>query len=86
MVYRPLHGDCFHTEQTSGADYRLALHNSILFYEAQRSGRLPSDQRVTWRRDSALNDRGDSGESLTGGWYDGMDRPTLLHLEIHNTK
>jgi endoglucanase len=44
---------------------------SMLFYEAQRSGKLPADQRVTWRKDSALNDRGNNGEDLTGGYYDG---------------
>lgn len=45
---------------------------SILFYEAQRSGKLPPDNRIPWRADSALHDRGDNGEDLTGGWYDGM--------------
>ena len=52
-------------------DYRQVLRSSLLFYEAQRSGRLPPDQRVTWRRDSALNDRGGRGEDLTGGYFDG---------------
>ena len=44
---------------------------SMLFYEAQRSGKLPATQRVTWRKDSALNDKGANGEDLTGGYYDG---------------
>ena len=44
---------------------------SILFYEAQRSGHLPDDNRITWRGDSALDDKGYNGEDLTGGWYDG---------------
>nr|CAD7392124.1 unnamed protein product [Timema cristinae] len=52
-------------------DYATILQNSLLFYEAQRSGKLPSDQKVTWRKDSALNDKGDNGEDLTGGYYDG---------------
>ena len=43
----------------------------MLFYEAQRSGKLPANQRVTWRKDSALNDKGNKGEDLTGGYYDG---------------
>lgn len=47
------------------------LEKSILFYEAQRSGKLPAANRVPWRGDSALNDRGNNGEDLTGGWYDG---------------
>ena len=44
---------------------------SMLFYEAQISGKLPATQRVTWRKDSALNDKGNNGEDLTGGYYDG---------------
>ena len=43
----------------------------MLFYEAQRSGKLPATQRVTWRKDSALNDKGKKGEDLSGGYYDG---------------
>lgn len=40
----------------AGFDYLDALQKSILYYECQRSGRLPSNQRVTWRADSGLND------------------------------
>ncbi|XP_048582488.1 endoglucanase A isoform X2 [Nematostella vectensis] len=54
-------------------DYDLVLHKSILFYEAQRSGKLPSTNRISWRGDSALGDHGDNGEDLTGGWYDAGD-------------
>ena len=53
------------------ADYSSLINMSMLFYEAQRSGKLPADQRVTWRKDSALNDKGNNGEDLTGGYYDG---------------
>ena len=52
-------------------NYADALQKSILFYEAQRSGRLPADNRVSWRGDSGLQDHGAGGEDLTGGWYDG---------------
>ena len=52
-------------------DYDEVLHKSILFYEAQRSGKLPANNRVPWRGDSALGDQGENGEDLTGGWYDG---------------
>jgi hypothetical protein len=45
----------------------------MLFYEAQRSGKLPATQRVTWRKDSALYDKGNKGEDLTGGYYDGKN-------------
>nr|AXQ39837.1 beta-1,4-endoglucanase [Loboptera decipiens] len=54
-------------------DYGDVIRNSLLFYEAQRSGKLPSDQLVTWRKDSALNDKGQNGEDLTGGYYDAGD-------------
>eukprot|EP01018_Ginkgo_biloba_P031053 Gb_40488 [translate_table: standard] len=40
----------------SSPNYADALSKSILFFEAQRSGKLPANQRVTWRRDSALSD------------------------------
>ena len=52
-------------------DYPRVLELSLLFYEAQRSGKLPADNRIPWRGDSALNDRGLNGEDLTGGYYDG---------------
>ncbi|KAJ0099279.1 hypothetical protein Patl1_21054 [Pistacia atlantica] len=54
-------------------DYGLALSKSLLFYEAQRSGKLPPDQRVTWRADSALKDGSDVGVDLVGGYYDAGD-------------
>lgn len=39
-----------------GHDYADALTKSILFFEGQRSGKLPSTQRMTWRKDSGLQD------------------------------
>jgi len=42
------------------ADYASALDKSLLFYDVQRSGKLPSWQRITWRGNSALNDGADS--------------------------
>jgi hypothetical protein len=39
-----------------GHDYALALKKSILYFEAQRSGVLPPNQRVTWRENSGLFD------------------------------
>ena len=32
---------------------------------------LPPDQKVTWKKDSFLNDGSDVGHDLTGGYYDG---------------
>lgn len=37
-------------------EYGEALTKSLLFFEAQRSGYLPSSQRVEWRGDSGLSD------------------------------
>lgn len=54
-------------------NYNDVLFKSLLFYEAQRSGKLPANKRIPWRGDSALGDKGDGGEDLTGGWYDAGD-------------
>merc|ERR1719378_1918927 len=48
-------------------DYGEAIDLSLQFYEAQRSGKLPSDNRVPWRGDSALDD------AVPGGYYDAGD-------------
>ncbi|KAF4522310.1 hypothetical protein B566_EDAN010474 [Ephemera danica] len=50
-------------------DYKQALNLSLLFFEAQRAGHLPADNRVPWRGDSCTQDRGDNGEDLTGGYF-----------------
>ncbi|PNT64837.1 endoglucanase 4 [Brachypodium distachyon] len=54
-------------------DYADALDKAILFFEAQRSGKLPPGQRVTWRADSALSDGSASNVDLVGGYYDAGD-------------
>ena len=40
-------------------NYEEALGKSILFFEGQRSGKLPPSQRMKWRKDSALSDGSD---------------------------
>ncbi|KAL6644328.1 hypothetical protein ACP70R_015936 [Stipagrostis hirtigluma subsp. patula] len=57
----------------SSPNYRNALAKAILFFEGQRSGRLPANQRVKWRGDSALTDGRDENANLTGGYYDAGD-------------
>ncbi|MEU6854703.1 glycoside hydrolase family 9 protein [Actinacidiphila alni] len=57
----------------SSYNYAEALQDSMLFYEAQRSGKLPSDNRVSWRGDSDLTDGADVGLDLTGGYHDAGD-------------
>uniref|UniRef100_A0A0E0EL86 Endoglucanase n=1 Tax=Oryza meridionalis TaxID=40149 RepID=A0A0E0EL86_9ORYZ len=54
-------------------DYGDALAKAILFFEGQRSGRLPANQRATWRGDSALTDGREENVNLTGGYYDAGD-------------
>ncbi|GLU18706.1 hypothetical protein SLE2022_349910 [Rubroshorea leprosula] len=62
----------------AGHDYAQALSKSILFFEAQRSGYLPHNQRVTWRATSGLNDGEASGVDLVGGYYDAERSPQAL--------
>ena len=52
-------------------DYNEVLHLSLLFYEAQRSGKLPSDNRIGFRGDSGLKDGCEVGLDLSKGYYDG---------------
>jgi len=54
-------------------NYGEALQKSFLFYEAQRSGALPSDNRIAWRGDSALDDGQVAGLDLSGGYFDAGD-------------
>ncbi|KAK3143376.1 hypothetical protein QOZ80_4AG0299590 [Eleusine coracana subsp. coracana] len=59
--------------QASSFDYGGAFDKCLQFFEAQRSGKLPSDRRVQWRGDSALNDGFSQGVDLVGGYYDAGD-------------
>jgi Glycosyl hydrolase family 9 len=50
-----------------------AIHDAFLFFEAQESGELSSDNRVTWRGDSYMNDHvvfNGQRKDLTGGHFD----------------
>ena len=58
---------------TGDFNYGEAVQKSLLFYEAQRSGPLPEDNRIEWRGDSAVNDGADVGVDLSGGYYDAGD-------------
>ncbi|KAF3340629.1 endoglucanase 3 isoform X2 [Carex littledalei] len=62
----PNHGQASH-------NYRDALSKSILFFEGQRSGKLPSSQRMKWRGDSGLSDGSAMNVDLVGGYYDAGD-------------
>ncbi|KAJ0241645.1 Endoglucanase 16 [Hirschfeldia incana] len=54
-------------------NYKDALTKSLIFLEAQRSGKLPPNNRVPWRGDSALDDGKLANVDLTGGYYDAGD-------------
>ncbi|XP_047327647.1 endoglucanase 6 [Impatiens glandulifera] len=56
-----------------GHDYAQALTKGVMFFEAQRSGYLPSNQRIQWRGNSGLADGKINGVDLVGGYYDAGD-------------
>ncbi|KAJ4730096.1 Endoglucanase [Melia azedarach] len=57
----------------SAFDYADALTKSLLYFEAQRSGRLPYNQRLAWRDHSGVTDGLEQGVDLVGGYYDAGD-------------
>jgi len=63
----------FSPPSSPALNYGEILYLSSIFYEAQRSGALPSTNRVPWRGDSALTDGADRKVDLSGGWYDAGD-------------
>lgn len=65
-------------------NYGQVIDKSLLFYEAQRTGRLPTNNRIPWRGDSFVTDRGTNGEDLSGGYFDGMSSTNLMSV-IHFT-
>ncbi|RHN57837.1 putative cellulase [Medicago truncatula] len=54
-------------------NYGQALSQTLLYFEAQRSGHLPHNQRVNWRHHSGLTDGLEQGVDLVGGYYDAGD-------------
>ncbi|KAA0044391.1 hypothetical protein IC582_017483 [Cucumis melo] len=54
-------------------NYRDALAKSILFFQGQRSGKLPPNQKMAWRKDSGLSDGSSMNVDLVGGYYDAGD-------------
>ncbi len=54
-------------------NYGEALQKSMFFYEAQRSGSLPSENRVSWRSNACEHDGSVDGIDLSGGWFDAGD-------------
>ncbi|KAF9677016.1 hypothetical protein SADUNF_Sadunf08G0063400 [Salix dunnii] len=57
-------------------NYTLALQKALLFFNAQKSGKLPKNNGIPWRGDSGLQDGNGTGFSkagLVGGYYDAGD-------------
>ncbi|GIO11312.1 endoglucanase [Cohnella xylanilytica] len=73
LGWGPLFQEGRASASASSYNYAEALQKSIYFYEAQRSGDLPANNRVEWRGDSGMTDGADRGIDLTGGWYDAGD-------------
>ncbi|CAN1131301.1 Endoglucanase 25, partial [Linum perenne] len=45
-------------------NYTLALHKALMFFNAQRSGKLPKHNNVSWRGNSCMNDGEDDSATL----------------------
>ncbi|KAK9750145.1 hypothetical protein RND81_02G176500 [Saponaria officinalis] len=58
-------------------NYTVGLRKALMFFNAQRSGKLPKHNNVSWRGNSCLNDgKSDTGtifKDLKGGFYDAGD-------------
>ncbi|HVQ94207.1 MAG TPA: glycoside hydrolase family 9 protein [Mycobacteriales bacterium] len=64
-------------------NYAEALQKAVWFYDAQREGRLPADNRVSWRADSFLADGQDVNLDLTGGFADAGDHIKATFPLVH---
>ena len=58
------------SNESVNSHWASILGSTLYFYEEQRSGNLPSTNRVPWRNDSATDDGKDVGVDLSGGYYD----------------
>uniref|UniRef100_A0A0D3A5W7 Endoglucanase n=1 Tax=Brassica oleracea var. oleracea TaxID=109376 RepID=A0A0D3A5W7_BRAOL len=58
-------------------NYTVALRKALMFFNAQKSGKLPEHNNVTWRGDSCMKDGKDHTggfyKDLVGGYYDAGD-------------
>lgn len=59
---------CLRMGANNDFDYGCVLGASLMFYEAQRSGKLPAGNRIKWRGNAGLLDTAPNGASLAGGW------------------
>ncbi|XP_052197591.1 endoglucanase 12 [Diospyros lotus] len=64
--------------------YSLSLHKALRFFNAQKSGKLPSNNGIPWRGNSGLTDGSDLTDvkgGLVGGYYDAGDN-TKFHFPM----
>ncbi|XP_074294392.1 endoglucanase 25-like [Silene latifolia] len=58
-------------------NYTVALRKALMFFNAQKLGKLPKHNNVSWRGNSCMNDgKSDAGtifKDLKGGFYDAGD-------------
>ncbi|MGL5835685.1 MAG: glycoside hydrolase family 9 protein [Waterburya sp.] len=67
-------------------NYGEALQKNFLFFEANRSGALPKDNRLEWRSDSTTQDGKDVGRDLAGGYFDAGDHIKFIQpMAFSNT-
>ncbi|KAJ0080864.1 hypothetical protein Patl1_11908 [Pistacia atlantica] len=65
-------------------NYTVALQKALLFFNAQKSGKLPKSNGISWRGNSGLNDGSDLSDvkgGLVGGYYDAGDN-TKFHFPM----
>ncbi|KAI6698965.1 hypothetical protein NL676_019084 [Syzygium grande] len=65
-------------------NYTVALHKALLFFNAQKSGRLPKNNGIPWRGNSGLQDGNSTTDvkgGLVGGYYDAGDN-TKFHFPM----
>ncbi|GAB2246189.1 hypothetical protein Droror1_Dr00001682 [Drosera rotundifolia] len=65
-------------------NYTLALHKALLFFNAQKSGRLTASNGISWRGSSGLSDGSnltDVKGGLVGGYYDSGEN-TKYHFPM----
>ncbi|WP_344078676.1 glycoside hydrolase family 9 protein [Luedemannella helvata] len=72
-VVTPVIGRLATADAAISANYADALSKAVWFYDAQRLGKLPATNRVSWRGDSFLTDGADAGLDLVGGFADAGD-------------
>jgi hypothetical protein len=65
-------------------NYAEALQKAVWFYDAQRLGRLPASNRVSWRGDSFTSDGADANLDLVGGFADAGDHIKATFPLVHS--